>query len=87
MSLEITLTLGVVALVLLAFLREWAPPDVLALSTLCLVVAPGLVPIERMTEVFKNEAPLTIAALFVIGGALEETGAVATGAPIRSANW
>jgi di/tricarboxylate transporter len=29
-----------------------------------------------MTEVFKNEAPLTIAALFVIGGALEASGAV-----------
>ena len=29
-----------------------------------------------MTEVFKNEAPLTIAALFVIGGALERSGAV-----------
>lgn len=77
MSLEIALTLGVVVLVLIAFLREWAPPDVLALSTLCLVVALGLVPMERMAEVFRNEAPLTIAALFVIGGALEETGAVA----------
>ncbi len=77
MNLDIALTLGVVVLVLLAFLREWAPPDVLALSTLCLVVVLGLVPIDRMTEVFSNEAPLTIAALFVIGGALEETGAVA----------
>ncbi len=77
MSLDIALTLGVVTLVLIAFVREWAPPDVLALSTLCLVVALGLVPMERMAEVFKNEAPLTIAALFVIGGALEETGAVA----------
>jgi di/tricarboxylate transporter len=29
-----------------------------------------------MSSVFRNEAPLTIAALFVIGGALEKSGAV-----------
>jgi di/tricarboxylate transporter len=76
MTLEIALTLLVIGLTLVAFLREWAAPDVLALSILCLVVALGLVPAEKMTEVFKNEAPLTIAALFVIGGALERSGAV-----------
>ena len=57
-------------------MREWASPDVLALSILCLVVALGLVGFQEMTLVFKNEAPLTIAALFVIGGALEKSGAV-----------
>lgn len=77
MTLEIGLTLAVIVLTLVAFLREWGPPDVIALSLLCLVVALGLVPAERMTEVFRNEAPLTIAALFVIGGALERSGAVA----------
>ena len=77
MNPDIALTLGVVVLVLVAFLREWAPPEVLALTTLCLVTGLGLVPMERMAEVFKNEAPITIAALFVIGGALELTGAVA----------
>ncbi|MEO0018001.1 MAG: hypothetical protein RLZZ522_1284, partial [Verrucomicrobiota bacterium] len=54
----------------------WAAPDVVALSILCLVVALGLVSFEQMTLVFKNEAPLTIAALFIIGGALEKSGAV-----------
>jgi di/tricarboxylate transporter len=76
MTLEIALTLLVIALTLVAFIREWAAPDVLALSILCLVVALGLVDPGKMTEVFKNEAPLTIAALFVIGGALEHSGAV-----------
>jgi len=76
MTLEIALTLMIIGLTLTAFIREWATPDVLALSILCLVVALGLVPAEKMTEVFKNEAPLTIAALFVIGGALERSGAV-----------
>lgn len=73
---QIILTLLVIGLTLVAFVREWAAPDVLALSILCLVVGLGLVPADKMTVVFQNEAPLTIAALFVIGGALERSGAV-----------
>ncbi|MGA0845503.1 MAG: SLC13 family permease [Luteolibacter sp.] len=76
MTPEIAMTLLVIGLTLVAFIREWATPDVLALSILCLVVGLGLVPADKMTEVFKNEAPLTIAALFVIGGALERSGAI-----------
>ncbi|NJM36913.1 MAG: hypothetical protein HC845_03025 [Akkermansiaceae bacterium] len=76
MTLEIGLTLLVVLITLVAFIREWGPPDVIALSVLCLVVALGLVGQKEMLDVFKNEAPLTIAALFVIGGALETSGAV-----------
>jgi di/tricarboxylate transporter len=76
MSQEIVLTLLVVLLTLVAFIREWSSPDVLALSILCLLVALGLVKMEEMSVVFRNEAPLTIAALFVIGGALEKAGAV-----------
>lgn len=76
MTLEIGLTLLVIVITLVAFIREWAAPDVLALSILCLVVALGLVSPSQMTDVFRNEAPLTIAALFVIGGALERSGAV-----------
>lgn len=76
MTLPIALTLLVILLTLVAFLREWAAPDVIALTVLCLVVALGLVGFQEMTAVFKNEAPLTIAALFVIGGALEKSGAV-----------
>ena len=76
MNQDIAFTLLVVLLTLVAFIREWAPPDVLALSILCLLVALGLVDMKDMSSVFRNEAPLTIAALFVIGGALEKSGAV-----------
>lgn len=77
MTPQIALTLLIVVLTLVAFIREWAPPDVLAMTILCLVVALGLVPMGDMSRVFMNEAPLTIAALFIIGGTLEKTGAVA----------
>jgi di/tricarboxylate transporter len=76
MNLEIGLTLAVILITLIAFIREWGAPDVVALSALCLVVALGLVDPGKMLDVFKNEAPLTIAALFVIGGCLEKSGAV-----------
>jgi len=76
MTPEIAITLAVIVLTLVAFIREWAAPDVIALTVLCGVVALGLVEPGKMTEVFKNEAPLTIAALFIIGGALEKSGAV-----------
>ncbi|MBC8127178.1 MAG: SLC13 family permease [Gloeobacteraceae cyanobacterium ES-bin-144] len=76
MTLPIFLTLLVIGLTLVAFIREWAAPDVIALTVLCTVVALGLIDPTKMTEVFKNEAPLAIASLFVIGGALEASGAV-----------
>jgi di/tricarboxylate transporter len=76
MNQDIALTLIVILLTLIAFIREWAAPDVISLTILCLVVALGLVGMESMAKVFSNEAPLTIAALFVIGGALEKSGAV-----------
>jgi di/tricarboxylate transporter len=76
MTPEIALTLMVILITLVAFIREWAAPDVIGLSVLCLLVALGLVDAGKMTSVFANEAPLTIGALFVIGGALEKSGAV-----------
>jgi di/tricarboxylate transporter len=76
MTLEIGLTLLVIALTLIAFIREWAAPDVIALTVLVGVVALGLIDMVKMADVFRNEAPLAIAALFVIGGALEASGAV-----------
>lgn len=76
MDWQIGITLAVIALTLVAFIREWAPPDVIALTVLCGVVALGLIDPARMTDVFRNEAPLAIASLFVIGGALEASGAV-----------
>ena len=38
MTFEIGLTLAVIALTLIAFIREWAAPDVIALTVLCGVV-------------------------------------------------
>ena len=76
MTLEIFLTLAVICLTLVAFFKEWGAADIISLSVLCLLVILGLLDVSKLTEVFKNDAPVTIAALFVIGGALEKTGGV-----------
>lgn len=88
-DLQIALTLAIVVLMLTAFVREWASPDIIAMTVLGLLVGvtmvlkaamPGhevaILDVKQMLEVFSNDAPLTIGCLFVIGGALESTGAV-----------
>jgi di/tricarboxylate transporter len=61
---------------LYAFLKEVAPSDLIALTILCCTVLFGLVDSKKVLDVFRNEAPLTIGALFIIGTALEKSGGV-----------
>lgn len=67
-------TLLLTAAVFVAFVREWASPDVVALTALGVVVAAGLLPGGELVELFSNSAPITIGAMFVLSGALERTG-------------
>ena len=76
MDIKIIITLVLIALTLYAFVKEIAPADLIALTLLCATVILGLVDKNDVLTVFKNEAPLTIGALFVIGTALEKTGGV-----------
>lgn len=76
MDVKIILTLILIALTLYAFIKEVAAPDLIALTLLCLTVILGLVDSKAVLEVFTNEAPLTIGALFVIGTALEKSGGI-----------
>ncbi len=64
------LTLGV----FIAFLREWAPPDLIALAALAAVLVTGILPGDKMLGLFSNSAPITIGAMFVLSAALERTG-------------
>ncbi|PAW62284.1 MAG: hypothetical protein B9S37_02620 [Verrucomicrobiia bacterium Tous-C3TDCM] len=75
-STQMIITLVLIALTLFAFLKEVAPADLIALTVLCCTVLFGLVSDKEVLDVFKNEAPLTIGALFIIGTALEKSGGV-----------
>jgi di/tricarboxylate transporter len=69
-----------VGLVLMAlfvtFAREWVKPDVAVAVAVAALLVLGLVTPKQVTSVFSNSAPITIACLFVISGALSKTGCV-----------
>jgi hypothetical protein len=58
------------------FVREWLKPDVAVMSAVALLMALGLLAPKQVLSVFSNSAPITIACLFIISGALSKTGCV-----------
>ncbi|MCR8722955.1 SLC13 family permease [Frigidibacter sp. ROC022] len=69
-------TLGIVAGMFVLFVRETYPTEVVAIGGVALLLILGLLPYEAALEVFSNQAPWTIAAMFLIMGSLVRTGAL-----------
>ncbi|OWU85626.1 potassium transporter TrkA [Oceanicola sp. 22II-s10i] len=87
MSLHLGVDPSVVALVLLfllfvAFTIEKYPPEVTAAGGAGLFIVLGLTPTDQVMKVFSSSAPITIAAMFVVSGALVRTGVLDTLADI-----
>ena len=70
------LTLTIVGLMFLAFLKEVLPTEVVALTGVAVMLLTGVLPYDAALPVLANPAPWTIAAMFVIMGALVRTGAL-----------
>lgn len=70
------LTLAIVCLMFVAFLREIYPTEVVAMAGVSLMLITGVLPYENALAVLANPAPWTIAAMFIIMGALVRTGAL-----------
>lgn len=70
------LTLTVVVIMFIMFLRETFPTEVVALAGVSAMLAMGILPYEDALKVLSNPAPWTIAAMFIIMGALVRTGAL-----------
>jgi di/tricarboxylate transporter len=70
--LAIALMLGMFVL----FLRERWPTEVVAIGGVALLLILGLLPTDRATAVLANPAPWTIAAMFIVMGALVRTGSL-----------
>ena len=68
--------LAVVAGMFVLFLRETYPTEVVALAGVSLLLILGILPYGEALAVFNNPAPWTIAAMFIIMGALVRTGAL-----------
>lgn len=69
-------TLAVLLAMFVLFVRETYPTEVVALLGACVLLVAGVLSPEAMLGVFSNPAPWTIAAMFVISGALVRTGAL-----------
>ena len=68
------LAIAILVLIFAAFILEKYPPEVTAAGGAALFIVFGLVPTGDVMDVFSNSAPITIAAMFVVSGALVRTG-------------
>jgi di/tricarboxylate transporter len=69
-------TLMVVAAMFVMFARETYTTEVVAMTGASLLLLSGVLPSDRVLDVFTNPAPWTIAAMFILSGGLVRTGAL-----------
>lgn len=78
MSLALIVTLLVLVGLIVALALEKWPAELVMLAALLVLVCCGVIKIDEAMKGFSNEAVLTIAALFVVAGGLQATGAIET---------
>ncbi len=71
------MALGTVAVMFALFVRETFPTEVVAIAGVAFLLATGVLPYSDALAVLSNPAPWTIAAMFLVMGALVRTGALA----------
>ncbi len=76
-DLHVFIVLALVVLVVIGFVRERIPADIVAMSALAVLLATGILTTTEVLQVFSNSAPITVAAMFVLSAALERTGVIA----------
>jgi di/tricarboxylate transporter len=69
-------TLAVLAVMFVLFVREKFPPEVTAIAGTGVLIVLGVLPVEDALAVFSNPAPVTIGAMFILSRALVRTGAL-----------
>ena len=74
MTLEMWLVLGILVAAIVLFITEWLRVDVVALGVLLSLMVTGVLTTGEALAGFSSTAVLTIAALFVVGGAVLHTG-------------
>ncbi|MGQ9366851.1 SLC13 family permease [Azospirillum sp. ST 5-10] len=76
MTFDQVFVLVLLVAVLVAFIREWVPPDIVALATTAALLAAGVLTTDETLEVFSNPGVITVGAMFVLSAALERTGCI-----------
>lgn len=69
-------TFAVLVGTFVAFSRERLPPHIVALTGMVVLLMLGAISTDDMLSVFSNSAPITIACMFVISAALDQTGVI-----------
>lgn len=75
-SLAAPLVLLIVAGVFAAFVWERFPPDAVALGGVAILLTLGLLDTQGLLAAISNHAPVTVAAMFILSGALMRTGVI-----------
>jgi di/tricarboxylate transporter len=70
------LALTTVVVMFILFLRETFPAEVVAIAGVGALLVMGVLPYDKALLVLSNPAPWTIAAMFIVMGALVRTGAL-----------
>jgi di/tricarboxylate transporter len=78
MTSEMLFTLGILAVAIILFITEWLRVDVVALAVVVVLMLTGLLTTSEALAGFSSSAVLTIAALFVVGGGVMQTGLAGT---------
>ena len=75
-NMQAIVALLILLSMLVMFLRETYPVEVVAVTGAVVMLILGILPIKEVPAVLSNNAPWTIAAMFMIVGALVRTGAL-----------
>jgi len=73
-TLDMWIALGILAVAIVLFVTEWLRVDVVAIGVMVALMLSGLLTTNEALSGFSNSAVLTIAALFVVGGTVMQTG-------------
>ena len=76
MSWEAWYTLAVILVVVAVLASERVSAPVAVMGAVAALVAPGVITSTQALAGFSNEAAVTIAALYVLAGAVQATGAL-----------
>jgi di/tricarboxylate transporter len=77
MTLEMWVALGILIAAIILFVTEWLRVDVVAIAVMVSLMLTGLLTAQEAIAGFSNPAVLTIAALFIVGGGVMQTGLAA----------
>jgi len=66
----------VVLAIFVAFVSERLHPDAIVLGGVAALLVTGVLPTRDFLAVFSNAAPITVAAMFILSGALMRTGVI-----------